>query len=215
MTTIYLVRHGETEANLNLIYQGCINTPLTENGLKQVERLVEKLAPVKFDCIYSSPLPRALYTAEAIGKGRNIPLVVDPVLIEVGGGLFEGKTMQELKQSHPEETRIWFEEFWRFLGPGLDEGVETKFEQMKRAITRMVRQHPNQTVALSAHGCVQRVFNGIIQGWPIERLQELTFGPNCCFSAAEFEEDGTVRRILTINERSHLQGFEVHHFGTD
>ena len=214
MTTIYLIRHGETEANIALKYQGCTDTPLTPNGLKQVACLAEHLRPVRFDCIYTSPMTRAVRTAQAVGEGRNIPIIIDPALIEVCGGLFEGRSIRDLAQEYPEEVRIWNEEYWKFVGPGLEDGVSAKFRQVQQVIDRMVRRHPGQTVALSTHGCVQRCFNAIMQGWPEEGQQQLPFGANCSYSAARFDQNGP-SEVLCLNRNCHLAGFEVHHFGTD
>jgi len=208
MTTIYLVRHGETEANRQFRFQGCIDLPLTEDGIKQAERLAETLQDIPFDHFYSSPLPRAWNTANIVNKYHNAPLLPDPALLEVCGGKFEGQKMDVVKANWPEELRIWNEEYWRFVGPGLEEGVAAKFQQLEKALWRMVRNHPNQTILLSAHGCIQRAFNCIIKGWPMQRQGDFPWGFNCSYSAAEFEEDGTIRPIA-INEAKHLEGFRV------
>ncbi len=208
MTTIYLVRHGETEANRQFRFQGCIDLPLTEDGIAQAERLAEALKDIPFDYAYSSPLPRAWNTAKIVNQYHNVPLLPDPALLEVCGGLFEGEKVDVVKANWPEELRIWNEEYWKFVGPGMEEGVEAKHYQLEKALRRMVRNHPGQTLLLSAHGCIQRAFNTIIKGWPVQRQGEFPWGFNCSYSAAEFEEDGTIRPIA-INEAKHLEGFRV------
>ena len=90
MTTIYLVRHGETEANRQFRFQGCIDLPLTEDGLKQAECLAETLKDIHFDHFYSSPLPRAWNTANIVNKYHNAPLLPDPALLEATGGIVQG-----------------------------------------------------------------------------------------------------------------------------
>ena len=208
MTTIYLVRHGETEANREFRFQGCTDRPLTQDGLKQAECLARRLKDIPFDCIYSSPLPRAWNTAKIINQYHNLPLTPDPALLEVCGGLFEGERLDVVKANWPEALRIWNEEYWKFVGPGMEEGVDDKYRQLQKALARIVRNHPGQTVLLSAHGCIQRAFNCIIKGWPAQRQGEFPWGFNCSYSAAEFEPDGTIRP-LAINEAGHLQGFRV------
>lgn len=208
MTTIYLVRHGETEANRQFRFQGCTDLPLTADGLAQAERLAEALAEIPFDYAYSSPLPRAWNTAKIVNRPHGVPLLPDPALLEVCGGLFEGQKMEVVQREWPEALRIWNEEYWRFVGPGMEEGVAAKYEQLQRALRRMAKNHPGQTLLLSAHGCIQRAFNCIIQGWPMQRQGEIPWGFNCSYSAARFEDDGSITP-LAISEAGHLQGFRV------
>ena len=87
---LYVVRHGQTDNNLNGIIQGISNTPLNDYGRKQASELKEKLNDISFDLILSSPLQRAKETAEIINNNKT-KIIIDNRLIERNTGDFEGK----------------------------------------------------------------------------------------------------------------------------
>ena len=70
--TVYIFRHGETDANIEHRMQGWLDVPLNANGVAQAQALAQKLAGIKFDCVYSSPLSRALDTARAVVGDQQI-----------------------------------------------------------------------------------------------------------------------------------------------
>lgn len=89
---IYIVRHGQTDWNLEGRYQGRIDIELNETGIKQAESINEKLKDVKFDKVFSSPLKRAYKTAQII---YNDKIIVDERLIERCNGELEGKLKKD------------------------------------------------------------------------------------------------------------------------
>ena len=86
---IYVVRHGQTDWNLEGRCQGWADTELNQTGLKQAEELSVKLSSVKFDVCFSSPQKRALKTAQIIYQGK---IIVDQRIRERGKGELEGRT---------------------------------------------------------------------------------------------------------------------------
>lgn len=91
---IYIIRHGQTELNTRNALQGRSDHPLNETGIRQAEEAAERLKGVRFDAVYSSPLIRALRTAEIIVPG--LQPVIDDRLIEMEYGPYEGKSLGEL-----------------------------------------------------------------------------------------------------------------------
>lgn len=89
--TLYLVRHGETEMNISGLFQGHVDSPLTENGVKQAEELCEILRHIHFDTIFSSDLARAHRTAEILTVDRQLAIKTSHLLREMYGGEYEGK----------------------------------------------------------------------------------------------------------------------------
>lgn len=103
---IYIVRHGETDFNVEGRYGGRIDVPLNENGIKQAKMVSENLKNIKFDKVFSSPLIRAYQTAQIIYKGE---IIKDDRLIERDNGDLEGKLKTEIKDyidfNDPNETK--------------------------------------------------------------------------------------------------------------
>ncbi len=105
---IYLVRHGQTEANLKKIYSGNkTDTPLTLKGRKQAQRAASYFKNKRVTKIYSSSLGRALETAKAISNITGIEIIIDEKLSEIDFGIYEGLTWKESLQKYPKETDEW------------------------------------------------------------------------------------------------------------
>ena len=103
---IYIVRHGQTDFNVNGIYGGRKDISLNEEGIKQAYELREKLKDVKFDFVFSSPLKRSLETASII---CNNEIIKDDRIIERSNGDLEGKLKAEINDipdfNNPNEKR--------------------------------------------------------------------------------------------------------------
>ena len=101
-TRLLLVRHGETEGNVNKVWHGELDAPLTERGQLQVaataNRLKQLHAQHPIDAFYVSPLPRAQSTADAIHQATGLAPVTEPGLREFGLGDWEGRSLQELRE---------------------------------------------------------------------------------------------------------------------
>ena len=104
---IYLIRHGQTAKNKEGVLQGRSNFPLNEAGKQQAKAAGEmlKAAGISFDKVYTSPLIRAVQTAEIIAG--DIPLTADDRLIEMDYGPYEGADLNHL----PEEVLTFFRDF--------------------------------------------------------------------------------------------------------
>ena len=107
MTRIILARHGETEWNVEEIFRGRIDIELNETGIKQAELLAEYLSHVKIDAIYSSPLQRALKTAEAIAHYHDLNVEIAPGLIDFDYGEWQGLAHQEVRNKYKELYAEW------------------------------------------------------------------------------------------------------------
>ncbi len=107
MTEIILARHGETEWNTAEIFRGQIDVPLNETGIKQAELLGEYLSQKKIGIVYSSPLKRALKTAESIAGHHQLNVEITPGLIDLDFGKWQGLSIQEVKKQDKELYTVW------------------------------------------------------------------------------------------------------------
>ena len=100
MTTCLLVRHGQSQANVDGLLAGHIDTGLTESGMAQVKRLAASLAPVPISLVVTSPLRRCRTTAEELAAGRpgDAPVRVEDRFVEVRYGGWTGRALKELAQ---------------------------------------------------------------------------------------------------------------------
>ena len=90
----YIFRHGETDHNVDKRMQGWLDIPLNQNGIEQATQLAKNLLNVQFDCIYSSPLSRALDTAKIVSKKNHTKIITEDGLKEWNLGVFCGKIVR-------------------------------------------------------------------------------------------------------------------------
>lgn len=87
---LYIMRHGKTDWNERRKIQGRTDIPLNEEGRDMSENAGIEYKDINFDICYCSPLSRAKETAELVLKGRNVPIITDERLVEMGFGQYEG-----------------------------------------------------------------------------------------------------------------------------
>ena len=136
MTTLLLVRHGETDWNADGRLQGQTDRPLSDYGREQARQLAEDLQGEGFDAIYSSDLSRARETAEIVGGRLGLRVELDPDLREKDWGNWEGLTSVE-------RDRV------EFVG----ESTEAHQERTLRALRRLSERHPGDArILVVTHG---------------------------------------------------------------
>jgi len=107
MTKIMLIRHGDTDWNVEEIFRGRVDIELNEIGIKQAELLAKHLADEKIVAIYSSPLKRALRTAEIIARSRNVDVTPAPELIDFDYGEWQGLSHDTVKEKYQTLYTKW------------------------------------------------------------------------------------------------------------
>lgn len=153
MTTLILIRHGETEANVRQVWQGALDAPLTLRGQQQVAATAHYIGALvqqyPIDHFYVSPLPRAQSTAQAIAQVLQLQPTIEPELREFDLGDWEGRSFRDLK----EIEQLW--ERWRVDPTFAPPNGESPFSFNQRA-TRVARTlaaaHPGQTLLIVTHG---------------------------------------------------------------
>ena len=171
MTTLLLVRHGETDWNTERRWQGHADVPLNDRGREQAQRLAEELGAEMLDAIYASDLVRARETAEIVGAALGVEVIPDPDLREIDVGSRQGRTWTEI-DNQPE---------WD------GEPHQAHAERVLRAVHAIAERHPSQRVLVVTHGGSMR------------RLHEhlgLDSGPfeNCTVWACAWE-NGSIRAL--------------------
>ena len=155
MTQITLVRHGETEWNLQEIFRGRTDIELNETGIKQAELLAQYLSRVEIEAIYSSPLKRALRTAEVMASYHNLDIDIAPGLIDFDYGRWHGLPHQEVKDGYEELYTEWIRNPHRVKMPGGERLSDVRRRAMS-VVDNIISQHEG-TVALVSHRVVNKV----------------------------------------------------------
>ena len=155
---IYLTRHGQTDYNKKRMMQGRSDIPLNEVGIAQARAAREKLGNIKFDAVYSSPLIRAVKTAEIIGNVSEAEIIKDERIIEANFGKYE--LMNYYGTGLPMMLYWSFPEV--FKAP---EGVETIQEMIDRtsSFLRELEQKDYENVLVACHGGIIRPIRGYLE----------------------------------------------------
>lgn len=173
MTELWLVRHGQTDWNLQGRYQGQADPPLNETGLAQAARAAEVLAGGRYAAIYSSDLVRARVTAEAIGRRLGMAVRIDPRLREINQGAWEGLLVTEIQERYPVEWEVRQRDRLNFRAPGGGESVQDVAARIWAAVDDLAARHPQESLILVAHGLALATILCRARGLPLVQAREL------------------------------------------
>lgn len=173
MPKLYVVRHGQTEFNLENRMQGRIDSPLTQRGRADAEALGRYLSNIDFDLVLASPSKRAQITAELICTGRDINIQVEKDIREINMGSWEGRTKEEIMKAFPEEGEIFYNK------PHLYKALEgdSYYDVQDRAVSavkRLAEQHEGGNILLVTHTVVIRAIIAYFKG---RSMADLWKGP--------------------------------------
>ncbi len=174
MMRVCLVRHGQTDWNVEGRYQGQSDVPLNAIGRLQAQALAEKLASEPgsrpFEALYASDLLRARQTAAALGEALDLPVRLDSRLREIAQGAWEGQLIQQIQQRGDwQQQRAGPAEF---RPPGGETLVEVA-ARMKAALDEMAARHPGQCVLVVTHGLALATALCRAQGLPLAQAFRL------------------------------------------
>ena len=154
-TSIILVRHGQTAWNASEVFRGRIDIELDETGLKQAELLGEYLSQRELKAVYSSPLKRAVQTAEVIGRHHGLAVEIAPDLNDMDFGEWQGLSLQDVRSRFSELFEIWTSEPHRIRIPS-GESLDDVRQRVLTLVNQIVDKHEG-TVVLVSHRVVNKV----------------------------------------------------------
>jgi alpha-ribazole phosphatase/probable phosphoglycerate mutase len=188
VTVLYLIRHGETEGAETRRYKGSIDVPLSENGIRQIEKLSACLVKEMnnssnlpsppllrqgkgrlLTAVYCSHLSRAVKSAELIAKPYCLEPVIVPALRERNFGIWEGMSFDEIKEKYPEEFTAWAGNPLEFSPMEGESTMEVK-DRVINALNKIIQNHSGERIAIVSHGGVIRVILCYVLGVPLENI---------------------------------------------
>ena len=162
MTELILVRHGETEWNVEEVFRGRIDIELNETGLRQTELLAQYLSGLNIDAVYSSPLRRALNTAEVIARYHKLKVEIASGLTDFNYGKWQGLLHQEVKRRYKKLHLQWLENPHLIRMPD-GESLDEVRERALTVVDEVVAKHEG-TVVLVSHRVVNKVLTCALLG---------------------------------------------------
>lgn len=194
---LLLIRHGQTNWNLEQRFQGQSDIPLNETGRKQAQALAERLTTEQFDAVYSSDLQRATETASIIRRSGFQP---DTRLREVHFGDWEGLTYNEIKAKHPEPLAAWEADIFKNAPPKGEtlEGLAIRVQSM---LDELHEKHDDQNILIVAHGGVLQTLICLALKLPPTMYWQFHLS-TASISELAFYPAGAI--LNSLNDTSHL-----------
>jgi broad specificity phosphatase PhoE len=194
VTTLYLIRHGETQGSDTKRYKGSIDVPLSEKGMEQMRQTSAFISATVRQCdsatdklpnyltaelphfrtpglsaVYCSPLIRALKSAEIVAELHGVKPIAMPDLRERSFGIWEGMSFDEIKDKHPIEFEAWAGNPLKYSPIGGESTIEVR-DRVVIALDNILSNHNEERIAIVAHGGVNRIILCHIMGIPLENI---------------------------------------------
>lgn len=201
---IYLVRHGQTNYNLNKIVQGSgIDAPLNETGRKQADIFYETFKDVPFDKVYTSTLKRSIQSVEKfIAKG--IPTQALPGLNEINWGTREGiEVTPEEDAYYHNVIRQWQEGNITLRIEG-GESPQDVYDRQKEALDVILSNEDEENILICMHGRAMRVFLCQMLNYPLHCMDMFAHSNLCMYKLVY---TGSMFQIQNFNSIKHLNGY--------
>lgn len=205
MARLILVRHGETEWNKSLRYQGQSDVRLNKKGIEQAARVRECLAGEKIDVIYSSDLVRAHETAEIIAARHGmVEICQSPLLREMNFGEAEGMIFDEIKERYPEIAGDF--KAWRTRSPEVCAPNGESITQLAARVAEFagnLKEHkPEETVLVVAHGGSLQVLICLLLGIDLNHWFQMRLS-NASVTVMDISPEGAV--LVVLNDTCHIR----------
>ena len=202
MIKLILVRHGETERNAGARLQGGkSDLPLNEKGRNQARYLGLALKGEKLEAIYSSPLKRALETAEAISAHHPMGVQSDPALAEIDMGAIDGLDLAQVKESQADFWKRWRQEDYSVALPGGESVLQVQ-QRAWGAIQGIINRHREGSVAVVGHAITLQTIITALLGAPLSSFTRFRLG---VASITIFHIDDERISLVSLNETCHLK----------
>ncbi len=186
MTTFYLIRHGESEANLARIFTGSSNFKLTEKGQAQAKLAAEFLKDKNIDAVYASPLNRAYNTGKAVSDLLDIPLYTNDGLKEINAGIWEGKKFDDLETEFLENYYIWRNDIGK-AAPDGGETVAELYDRVVSAVISIAEENDGKNIVLATHATPVRALGAYAMGITKENLKDISWAGNASITTVKYE----------------------------
>ena len=191
---LWLVRHGETEANVAGLYSGHAPTPLTERGIAQAQTLGTLLRNVPVDNVLCSELERARHTTQLILGDREVPVRNMPELNEMFFGDWEMRHHRDLAREDAENYAVWCND-WQNATPTNGEGFQAFSQRVERFIAQLADYKASQNLLVVSHQGVLSVLIARLLSMPAAAMWHFRIEQGC-WSAIDFCDDFAVLKVL-------------------
>ena len=195
MTTIYLVRHGITQANKENRFAGRTDEELHAEGKEQILQVAEQLENSNIAAVYSGPARRTVQSAEILGSFLKVPFSSLAELDEINIPHWDGLTKDEIRQKCGDQYPTWLNAPQTFSLPGC-ETLKQVQERAVGAVNHLLAQHNSESLLLVSHLIVLRCLFLYYQGLEIKDFRSIKIDNGSILELSEMEKGRMGTRFL-------------------
>ncbi len=204
MTTLYLIRHAANDFVKDGKLAGCLpEVHLNDTGRRQAEAMAARMAQVKLDAIYASPLERAVETAQYIARPRGLDIQISRGLIEIDCGTWTGQKIDDLNKT--DEWRM-FQVYPSGARPPQGETGSQMQARMVREVEALCAAHPEGRIAIVSHADPIKAIVAHYAGLHLDLFQRLVVSPA---SVTVIWTGPWGPRLLRLNDAGPLEELEA------
>ena len=202
MTTLILVRHGESTANRQRIFAGHYDAELQDRGLEQAKKTAEYLVKnYKIDKVYASDLKRAYATGKCTADLAGVEIVPDEDLREIRAGKWDGMKFDDIVTTYPDDYGIWMNDIGKARATD-GESVAELCKRVMKKLTEIAMENDDKTVVVATHATPIRVIQSTIQTGGLDEMKNIPWVSNASVSVLEY--DNGKWKFKLISEDKHL-----------
>jgi len=205
---LILIRHGESDGNVQRKFCGFKDVCLTKKGIWQAERLAYRLKGLQVDAVYCSDLKRARHTAEIIFRDRGVDIITNPKFREMNFGIWEGYTFEEVKSKYGygDEFNLWLENINEKINIPQGESLVDLNNRVMAELGKILKKHEkvdkDETIALVCHGGTIRVILCNVLNLELKYMYRIEQYPTALNIIDYYDYEGF---ISLLNDTSHLE----------
>lgn len=174
MTTLLLIRHGQSSTNAGRVFTGQLDVPLTDTGKEQAEKTAAFLRQRwEIDRIYASDLCRARDTAECLSALLGQQITCLPGLREVDAGRWTGRRLDDISGEEPEAFSLWRQDIGAAVCPG-GESVTALAQRVKAALEQIAFQNSGKTAAVFTHATPIQAMQSLLRYGTLEKMKQFS-----------------------------------------
>ncbi len=202
MTTLLMIRHGESEANRNKVFAGNLDADLQSNGLKQAQKTAEFIvANYKVDKVYASDLKRAFKTGKCVADLAGVEIIPNKNLREISAGQWEGMKYSDLATDYSDDYNIWLTDIGNACCTG-GESVKQLAKRVMAELTAIASANDGKTIVIATHATPIRAMQTLVKHGNLENMHAVAWVTNA--SVTTFEYENGVWKCVKISEDAHL-----------
>jgi phosphoserine phosphatase len=199
MSRIYIVRHGETEANKEELFRGRKDIPLNDTGMAQAEKTGRCFADKRIGRVVSSPLLRARQTSEPIGKWVKVAVEEAEEFTDMDFGIWEGLPLRDVKRLYPEDFALWAGSPQRLSLKDAESLVSVR-RRLKKGLSRVLAE-ANENIVIVTHRVICKVMVLHFLNISSSHFWDIKFDEG---SVTIIENDGRRSWLCVLNDTCHL-----------